>query len=399
MNIISRRRFLAAGVVAAGGKVLLDSSAFGAETTPKIPVRPLLYTGGGPARGDPSPHKLTGDDLVKARLTPESWRLEIIADGCKIDKPRKRDDGTAIDMPTLLDLGKKHGVKFIKAMQCRSSNWPQDQAIWEGVPLREVLKLAGTISDALRIYANGFHNDDPKQLFQSSATFTQVFDTAPCELPVMVADKPNGEPIPVNRGRPGRLVLPWAYRFKHIKWLQQLRLTNDTKYLDTYGGEPDAYLKTQVPKIEGPESFKAGAPVTYHGVAVVGLPGLKAVEYWLRPDAGNDGELPDSDPAWQSANWQPGVIDPPPEDWSAHLPKGIASTDLWGFHPKTGQPKEWPLRYTVVNWTVTLKDLKPGAYELRVRTVDLNDFAQPQPRPHQGTGRNTIPCKIIKATE
>ena len=57
------------------------------------------------------------------------------------------------------------------------------------------------------------------------------------------------------------------------------------------------------------------------------------------------------------------------------------------------------MRYTVVNWTVTLKDLKPSAYELRVRTVDQNDFAQPQPPPHQGTGGNEVPCRIIKATD
>lgn len=135
-----------------------------------------------------------------------------------------------------MELGKKHAVKFIKAMQCRSGCWPQDQALWEGVPLREVLKHAGTIENALRIYANGFHNNDPKQLFQSSATYTQVFETAPGELPVIVAYKHNGEPIPTTRGGPVRLIMPWAYGFKNIKWLQRIRLTNDTKYNDTYGG-------------------------------------------------------------------------------------------------------------------------------------------------------------------
>ena len=32
------------------------------------------------SRGDPKPYALKGDDLVKARLTAESWRLEIISD-------------------------------------------------------------------------------------------------------------------------------------------------------------------------------------------------------------------------------------------------------------------------------------------------------------------------------
>jgi DMSO/TMAO reductase YedYZ molybdopterin-dependent catalytic subunit len=399
VTVLSRRHFLSLCGAAAGSRALLDPLSIWADPPSKPPVRPLLYTGGGPARGNPSPHSLKGDDLVKARLTPESWRLEIVGDGVKIEKPRKVDDNTAIDFNTILELGKTHGVKFIKAMQCRSGNWPQDQALWEAVPLSEVLKLAGNIDGVMRVYANGFHNNDPKQLFQSSASFTQVADHTPGELPVMVAYRHNGELIPVNRGGPVRLILPWGYGFKNIKWLQRIRLTNDTKAIDTYGGEPDAYLKTQAPRIDGPESFRAGAPVTYTGRAVAGMPGLRRVEYWLRPDAGTDGKLADDDPAWKNAAWQPAVLEPPPEDWSAHLPKGVSSKELWGFDPQTGKPKEWPLRYTVANWTITLGDLKPGSYELRVRTVDLNGKAQPQPRPQQATGRNMIPCKIIRAMD
>jgi hypothetical protein len=37
-----------------------------------------------------------------------------------------------------------------------------------------------------------------------------------------------------------------------------------------------------------------------------------------------------------------------------------------------------------------LKDLKPGHYELRARSVDLNDCAQPEPRPSQKSGKNSI---------
>jgi DMSO/TMAO reductase YedYZ molybdopterin-dependent catalytic subunit len=399
MTILSRRGFLSVGAVAATTQFLPPPATIAAEPKPKVPARPLFYTGGGLARGSPNPHTFKGEELVKARLTPKDWRLEIVGHGgAKVEKPRKFSDSTAIDLPTLLELGKKHGVKFIKAMQCRSSNWPQDQAIWEGVPLREVLKLAGKLSRVMRVYANGFHNDDPKQLFQSSASYTQVFESAPGELPVIVAYRHNGAPIPVTRGGPVRLIMPWAYGFKNIKWLQRLRLTDDTKPIDTYGGEPEAYLKTHVPRIDGAAKFKAGAPVAYYGRAVVGVPGLKRVEYWLRPDTGKDGKLADDDPAWNRAAWQPCVIEPPPADWSAHLPKGMSAKELWGFDPNTGKPKEWPMRYTVVNWAVTVKGLKPGAYELRVRTVDLNGFAQPQPRPHEGTGRNQVPCKIIKVT-
>lgn len=396
MRNISRRRFLSLGIAAATSQALLDPLANLAAAEPTTPGRPLIYTGTGPGRGNPPPHTLKGDDLVNARLTPESWRLEIVGDGSKVEKPCTIADGTAIDFPTLLELGKKHGVKFLKAMQCRSGCWPQSQGLWEGVPLREVLKLAGKIDNVMRVYANGFHNNDPKQLFQSSASFMQVADNVPGELPVMVAYQHNGGPIPLLRGGPVRLVMPWGYGFKNIKWLQRIRLTSDSKAIDTYGGEPDAYLKTQVPRIEGPDSFPAGNPATYNGVAVVGLPGLKRVEYWLRPDADPEKKLADDDPAWQKADWLPFDIVPPPEDWSAHLPKGVSSKELWGFDPQTGKPKDWPMRYTVARWSLTLKDMKPGRYELRVRTVDGNGFAQPEPRPQQATGRNAVQCKLIE---
>ena len=69
--------------------------------------------------------------------------------------------------------------------------------------------------------------------------------------------------------------------------------------------------------------------------------------------------------------------------------------DVWGFNGQNGKPKDWPLRFSWAQWSVTLKDLKPGAYEFRVRTVDLNGIAQPEPRPYQKSGQNTIQYQPI----
>src|SRR5262249_5009292 len=138
-------------------------------------------------------------------------------------------------------------------------------------------------------------------------------------------------------------------------------------------------------------------PVVIRGTAIVGWSGLKRVEYWLRPDAGTHGKLADDDPAWQKAKWKPCVLDAPPADWSASLPEGVAAKEVWGFDP-TGQPKEWPLRFSVAPWSVTLKGLAAGAYEFRVRSIDLNGFAQPEPRPYPKSGRNEIQYRPIMVT-
>ena len=92
------------------------------------------------SRGNPMPHTLKGEALAKARLTPETWRLEIVGDGSsEVARPCRLEDGTALDLAALKELGKTHGVKFLKAMQCNNIPSPLGQGLWEGVPLREVL--------------------------------------------------------------------------------------------------------------------------------------------------------------------------------------------------------------------------------------------------------------------
>src|SRR5205814_2175632 len=153
------------------------------------------------SRGNPRPFTLKGEQLVEARLTPETWRLEIVSDGTtQIDTPRTLDKNNAIDLPTLEKLGKQHSRKFLKAMQCLNIAQPLGQGLWEGVPLRELLKLVGRVNNIRRIYYWGFHNNDPKQLFQSSMSYTQTMDTAPGDLGPLIVYRLNGQPIPLERG-------------------------------------------------------------------------------------------------------------------------------------------------------------------------------------------------------
>ncbi len=351
------------------------------------------------SRGNPRPFTLKGEALVKARLTPETWRLEIVSDGSTtMQTPRTIDKGNAIDLPMLQKLGQTHGKKFLKAMQCLNIAQPLGQGLWEGVPLRELLKLVGRVNNIRRVYYWGYHNNDPKQLFQSSLSYTHVMETPPWDLGPFVAYKLNGQPISLLRGGPGRMIVPWAHGFKSIKWLQRIVLTNDFRANDTYAGgnnDVESHLKTAAYLDAGPEVVKAGQSVTIAGTAMVGWSGLKRVEYWLRPDAGQHARLAPDDPAWRTARWLPCTIAPPPKDWGGSLPDGVLPKDIWGFDPKTGRPKDWPLRFSWALWSVTLDNLRPGTYEFRARAVDLNDYAQPEPRPYPKSGRNEIQSRQI----
>lgn len=352
------------------------------------------------SRGNPKPHTLTGKALEDARLTKETWRLEIVGDsGAEVPSPLTLEKKNALDLPALLELGKTHGVKFLKAMQCLNIAQPLGQGLWEGVPLREVLKLAGKWSNVRRVYYWGFHNNDPKQLFQSSLSYTQVMEAPPWELLPFIAYKLNGEPLTLERGGPVRMVVPWAHGFKSIKWLHRIVLTNDYKANDTYvngNNDPESHLKTAAYQGGGPTKFPAGKPVVLSGTVLVGLSGLKRVEYWLRPDTGMHGTLAEDDPAWRKAEWLPCRLDSPPGDWNGVFPDGVAAKDVWGFDPTTGKPKEWPLRYSFAGWSATLEGLTPGIYEFRARAVDLNGFAQPEPRTYEKSGRNGVGVRVFE---
>jgi len=302
------------------------------------------------SRGNPKPYTLRGDALVQARLTPETWRLEITADetpnpaiteSAGLSKPLTHADGTALDLPTLLELGRKHEVKFLKAMQCLNIPAPLGQGLWEGVPLREVLRLCGAMRNVRRIYYWGFHNNDPKQLFKSSLIYTQTMETPPGELPAFLAYRLNGEPVPLIRGGPVRMVIPWAHGFKSIKWLQRIVVTNDYKANDTYAeqnNDPESHLKTAAYLDELPAKVPAGQPVLVSGLVISGLSGLKRVEYSLSRENLKPG-APAEDEAEQ---WSEGLLEDPPADWTSVLPAGVSSRQVCLARPRRGPERLRP---------------------------------------------------------
>lgn len=388
----------AASVAGTGGAGAKDEFA-------KVSCHPVLTAAedfSTVARGNPKPHSLKGEALINARLTSESWRLEISADPAvdpphvkqpaKLAKALTMKDGTALTLPALRELGKEHGVKFIKAMQCLNIATPLGQGLWEGVPLRDVLRLCGRMENVRRIYYRGFHNNDPDQIFQSSLSYTQAMETAPGELPVFLAYKLNGKDLPLIRGGPVRMIVPWAHGFKSIKWLREIFVTNDHRINDTYAlqnNDPDSVLKTAAYVDDGFREIEVGKPVILKGLVISGLSGFKRVEYWIRAVGENVQRLADDDPELLRGPWKPCEILPPP-DWGAVLPEGENPKDVLGFDRESGKPKNWPLRYGMATYVARIEGLKPGKYEVRARAVDGNGFAQPEPRSQRKSGKNMI---------
>jgi DMSO/TMAO reductase YedYZ molybdopterin-dependent catalytic subunit len=343
-------------------------------------------------RGNPLPYTHPPEKLREIGLTHATWRLEVVPDvesKAAVQNPLSRELGTALDWDGLMKLAETRAVRFLKVMTCNNIGGPLGMGLWEGVPLRDVIWLAKPVENVRRVFYYGYHNDDPKQMFRSSLAIGRVLEDPPGEYPVILCYKLNGELLAGKRGGPVRVLVPEAYGFKSVKWLQRVVLTNAPFANDTYAdgnNDVDSWMKTFARFVSHPEKVKGGGPVPITGMAQVGISGLSKVQYWLHP---RGGELPADDPYFTKAPWRDAEILPAPTRWGA-LPDDAVLAGTIGFDAASKRPHTWPMRYALAHWAVRLRGVAPGQYDLRCRTIDSNGIAQPMPRPFPKSGHNAI---------
>jgi DMSO/TMAO reductase YedYZ molybdopterin-dependent catalytic subunit len=397
---LTRRHFLGLGAAGLAGLAVapLETRAARpskelAEALPDLEYLTPQEEFGTVERGNPLPYKLPPEKLRAIGLVRETWQLEVVPDpdtDAQVERPLSKDLGTALDWDGLMRLAEKHAVRFLKVMTCNNGGSPLGMGVWEGVPLREVVWMTRPVENIRRVFYHGYHNDDPEQLFQSSMSVGRVLEDPPGTPPVILCYKLNGRWLSGKRGGPVRMLVPEAYGFKSVKWLNRVVLSNLFHANDTYArgnNDVDSWLKTFARLLSWPGEVDAGKPIPLTGVAQVGISGLGRVQVWLRR---TEGPLPDDDPYFTKAPWQDAEVLAPPTDWGGDLPDGRLPQWPLGFDPETGKPRNWPMRYTYAHWAALLEPVPPGEYELRCRTLDANGIAQPLPRPFPKSGRNSI---------
>lgn len=353
------------------------------------------------SRGKPIPHTLPDEKKRAVGLTRETWQLEVVSDPdntSTLGRQFTTADGTALDFPALLELGKTHAVRFPKVMTCLNIGCPLGMGIWEGVPLRTVLWLTRPKENLRRVFYHGYHNDDPKQLFRSSLPVGRVLEDPDDLPPVILCYKLNGDWLDAKRGGPVRIVVPEAYGFKSVKWLTRVVLSNLAHANDTYAdgnNDIDSPLKTFAATLTIPSGVKANQPIPVTGYAQVGVSGLAKVQVWVCP-AGK--EWPADDPYFTTAPWADAHVLPPPKAWGGKLPGDAIPAGTMGFDPATGKPRSWPMKLAKAHWAALLPGLPAGEYTLRCRTIDAKGHAQPMPRPFKKSGRCDIEATNFTVT-
>ncbi len=254
------------------------------------------------------------------QVSPDDWRLTI---GGVVDREVELtyDDVLAMEL-----------VERTITLSCVSNEVGGSlvgNAVWTGVPLLDVLELAGIDPAAEQVVGRSV--DDWTAGFPVQA----LRDGREALLVVGM----NGEPLPVRHGFPVRLVVAGLYGYvSAVKWLRSIELTTWDGF-DGYwiprGWSKEGPMKT-ASRIDVPER---GATVDAGRVAVAGVAwaptrGIERVE--VRVDEGE---------------WQPARL------------AGVVNADTW---------VQW-----VFEWDAT-----PGRHWLEVRAVDgTGEVQSPGPVP------------------
>ena len=179
-------------------------------------------------------------------------------------------------------------------------------AIWKGIPLRDLLERAVPLPNAARVRFHGVDN---------------YTDTIPLEKAMepttLLAYNMNGVRLPHRHGYPVRVIVPGYFGEKHVKWLTRIELT-DAKvkgFYETQGWGPDFITPTRS-RIDAPDHesrfsiSEVQLPIEVKGMAYGGDRGITRVE--LSFDDGKswrDAEIyyAGGDLAWSlwKAEWTP----------------------------------------------------------------------------------------------
>jgi DMSO/TMAO reductase YedYZ molybdopterin-dependent catalytic subunit len=214
-------------------------------------------------------------------------------------------------------------------------------ALWEGIPLIDILQRAGVKAGATKIV---FHAADD---YTDSIHLTKALEPT-----TLLAVRMNGVTLPQGHGFPVRMLVPGIYGMKHCKWLTRIEVVNyDYQgYWQQRGWSDPAPVRITA-RIDTPltgSSVKTSRTTYIAGVAFSGNRGISEVD--VSTDAGQ--------------TWQRAVLKQP----------------LSGI--------------TWVLWELAWEPPKAGSYTVVARAIDLEGNVQvpneEPPLPNGSSGYHSI---------
>jgi len=188
------------------------------------------------------------------KINPAQYRLSVAGAvrrplALSYDELRKMRSETRI--ATLECAG--NGRVFL-VPQVRGAQWELGavgNAEWTGVPLRDLLELAGLEDDACEVVLEGADRGVPSEEPRppDPISYARGIPRVKALQPdVLIAFQMNGRDLPLDHGFPVRAIVPGHYGMASVKWLTHIQAvrepfqgywqTSDYGYWDTLDGKP-----------------------------------------------------------------------------------------------------------------------------------------------------------------
>jgi DMSO/TMAO reductase YedYZ molybdopterin-dependent catalytic subunit len=266
------RRAVVAGI--AGAAVAAGAGALIADLNARATFAydGLAYSGPGVQPIAPNDKFYTvTKNVVDPNVNADVWRLEI---GGLVEEPR------TYSFPELMALAAVEQESTLMCISNRIGAGLMSNAVWQGVPLRDLLEAARPLPGAVEVFLTG------------ADAFTDTFPFAKAMDPTtIVAFAMNGEPLPERHGYPARVVVPGLYGEKNVKWVTRVDvIDHDAKgFYEQQGWGPDFVIPTRS-DIFAPrwvrrrgdsfvEPFAVGQTARIRGRAFAGDRGVQRVEF------------------------------------------------------------------------------------------------------------------------
>lgn len=257
--------------------------------------------------------------LTVPTIDPSTWRLVI--DGMV-------DQRVELSFDDLVGMGTDEYAVTLTCVSNEVGGGLVGNAIWQGIPIRDVLAMAGVQSGADMVLSRSVDG------YTASTPLEALTDDS---IDAIFAVAMNGEPLPLEHGFPVRMVVPGLYGYvSATKWVTELKVTTfeaDEAYWTPRGYSAKAPIKFSS-RVDTP---RVGTPVAAGTVAIAGMAwaqtvGIERVEVSI-----DDGE------------WQQATVSNP------------INADTW---------VQWMLEW----------DATPGTHFVAVRAVNADGETQTEER-------------------
>ena len=203
------------------------------------------------------------NNSVSLDVNVESWRLSIEGDAVTNPIQLTYDDIRQMPSRTLVSYLECAGNQramfdLVKGQKAKGTQWRTGgvgNGEWTGVPLRDVLRLAGVTDDAANVLLIGLDTESPEEGFRRVVSAEKAL-----HQDTLLAYGMNGEALPRDHGFPLRALIPGWVGSTNVKWLGRIVVSkspiwtrnNTTSYVligDAYAPEGEASGKVTTTQV------------------------------------------------------------------------------------------------------------------------------------------------------